>query len=220
MRIRGFLVAALLVCASSGALAFQASPKDKAGQELSAAVGEMLSDESGDARLAAYGMAYEWSGPATEGRTGAIFSQMKVNHVFGRRLTTGDFREDVLVGFDSKANMRFAVLHGGIGDSCPALAAKKFSLKIASRAGKITVDGGEPRPFESGKEKGCFVQIVANSFDLRDLLNQSAGLPLYFTLTVDGADRPIFYKSAGLTKAFWQSAEVMIARQNLALVNN
>ncbi|MFZ1743614.1 MAG: hypothetical protein WAT93_12205 [Pontixanthobacter sp.] len=211
--------AALLLGIGTGALASQDSQKQAADQALSRATSAMTSESNGARDTAVFGMAYEWGAPSTEGGKGAILAQMGVNHTFGRRLTTGDFREDLLVGFDSKANMRFAVMHGGIGDSCPVLAAKKFTLKIESRAGSISMDGGEPRAYEAGKTKGCFVQIVANSSKLRDLLNQSKGSSLFFTLIVDGTDRPVFFKAAGATAAFRQTAEVMIARQNFSIVN-
>lgn len=211
--------ACLLLSTATVALANDGTALEKAQAALSAATNAMYQDESGDRRLAAYGMAYEWQKPATQGKAGAIFSDMKVNHVFTRRLTTGDFRQDLLVGFDSKANMRFAVMHGGISDSCEALATKTISLSIAARGATLDLTGGAPRPYAAGTDKGCYVQIVANAFKLREAINQAPDASLFFNLTVDGTTYPVVYKSGGSSAKFYQTADVIVARQNLALVN-
>lgn len=219
MNNKAMAFACILVASASGAFANGNSALETAQAALKAAANRMYQAESGDRQLAAFGMAYEWQEPATQGKAGAILADMRVNHIFTRRLTTGDFRQDLMVGFDSKANMRFAVLHGGISDSCEALAKEPISLTILTRGATLELQGGAPRPYDTGTEKGCFVQIVANAFKLRDLINQAPGASSHFNLKVGDQSYPVVYKSAGSAAKFYQTNEVLLARQNLAVVN-
>lgn len=219
MNGKAMAFACILVASGTAAVASGTTALETAQAALTAATDRMYRVESGDRQLAAFGMAYEWQKPAPQGKPGAILADMKVNHTFTRRLTTGDFRQDLLVGFDSKANMRFAVTHGGISDSCEALASKPISLAISTNGSTLELTGGTPRKYSAGTDNGCYVQIVANAFKLRDMINQAPESSAFFNLTVGDKTYPVVYKSGGRSAKFYQTNEVLLARQNLAVVN-
>ncbi|MBH1944491.1 hypothetical protein I5L01_09625 [Erythrobacter sp. YJ-T3-07] len=208
-------IAAISLCAGTAAFASQSdTPASKAGAALAAGADEMIARER---ESATYVMALEWAKPSAEGTYGTIFSQMRANHVFSRRLTTGDFRQELLLGFDSKANLKVAVLDGGVGDSCTKLGEDTFTLTLASRAGTLTLDSTTRREFSAGEKSGCFVQIIANWSKLRDFLNESGDLPVSLKLNVSGTDYPVFVGLPGGKKLFWQPASLMKLRQNFAV---
>ncbi|MCR2832909.1 hypothetical protein [Parerythrobacter lacustris] len=203
--------------ATAGAMA-QDAPKSAAAVALEQAQGAMASSASGDADSTfIYAMATSWGAPDSGGRTGVIFNEFNAKHVFTRRLTTGNFREDLLFGLDGKANLKVAVIDGGIGDSCAKMAERKYTLHLVTREGSISAEGSAPRPYDSGVQKGCFVRMIVNSFTLREFLNESRGLQVGLKLDVNGESAPVFFASTGATKGFWQPAELLIARQNLAV---
>ncbi|MBY8336176.1 hypothetical protein KYN89_03870 [Alteriqipengyuania sp. NZ-12B] len=210
-------IAAISLCAGTAAFASQSETRPgEAGAALAegenkmASEGDILEDRS-------YDLAKDWGKPTAEGKTGEIFSQMRVNHAFGRHLSTGGFRQDVLFGLDSKANLKVAILDAGIGDSCENLAEDTFAVTLASRAGSLTLDSATTRKFTAGEKSGCFVQIVGNWSALRDFLNQSGDLPVLVRLNVSGKDYPVFASFPGTKKLFWQPASLMKLRQNFAV---
>lgn len=209
-------IAAISLCAGTAAFASQGETRPgEAGAAL--AVGETRMATEGDTRDRNYELAKDWGKPRAEGVNGEIFSQMRANHVFGRHLTTGDFRQDLLIGLDSKANLKVAILDAGIGDSCENLAEDTFTLTLASRAGSLTLDSATTRKFTAGEKSGCFVQIVGNWSTLRDFLNQSGDLPVLVRLNVSGKDYPVFASFPREKKLFWQPASLLKLRQSFAV---
>ena len=89
----------------------------------------------GDTRDRNYELAKDWGKPRAEGVNGEIFSQMRANHVFGRHLTTGDFRQDLLIGLDSKANLKVAILEVGCGAAPLADGARRSGARCSASSG-------------------------------------------------------------------------------------